>query len=242
MKIVIVIPARFESTRFPGKPLASILGKSLIRHVWEKCVLAIDHKLVYVATDDLRIKNHCEEQGMQVVLTNSDCLTGTDRVYEAAKEIDADYYINVQGDEPLIRPEDIKKVISSIHLIRDRVLINAQCEILGQEDFLNVNIPKVVTDSANYLIYISRAPIPFNKSGKFIIGKKQVCIYGFNKEQLECFASLGKKTPLECVEDIEILRFLELGYKVKMINVSSSSIAVDVPDDIRAVIEKIQAE
>jgi hypothetical protein len=121
-------------------------------------------------------------------------------------------------------------------------LYNYSISSFWDKDFLKVNIPKVVTDSNNYLLYISRAPIPFNKSGQFIIGKKQVCIYGFNKEQLEGFASLGKKTSLESVEDIEILRFLELGYKVKMINVSSSSIAVDVPDDIRAVTEKIQAE
>jgi 3-deoxy-manno-octulosonate cytidylyltransferase (CMP-KDO synthetase) len=239
MKIAIVIPARYKSTRFPGKPLVEILGKSLIQHVWEKCILAIDSKQVYIATDDLRIENHCKDLGMQVIMTKSNCLTGTDRVYQASKEIDADYYINVQGDEPLICPEDIKKVISSVRLIKKKVLINAQCEILKKNDFLNPNVPKIVTDSNNFMLYISRAPIPSCKTGKFSTGKKQVCIYGFSKLQLEKFGTQRAKSLLENQEDIEILRFLELGYRVKMVDVSSSSIAVDVPEDIELVIDRL---
>jgi 3-deoxy-manno-octulosonate cytidylyltransferase (CMP-KDO synthetase) len=235
MKTVIIIPARYDSSRFPGKPLADILGKSLIRHVWEKCILAVNFDSVYIATDDLRIKNHCENQGMNVVMTNSMCLTGTDRVYEASKKIKADYYINVQGDEPLLDPEDIKKVILSTHFIKKNVLINAQCKIRNKKDFLNVNIPKVVADINNYLLYISRSAIPLNKKNEFIEGKKQVCIYGYNKRQLKKFNTIKNKTPLESIEDIEILRFLELGYKVKMIEVSNSSVAVDIPADINVV-------
>jgi len=235
--VVIIIPARFRSTRYPGKPLVHILGKSLIYRVWEKCVKAIHSNDVYIATDNATIYDHCIENNMNVIMTSNKCLTGTDRVYEASKKIDADYYINVQGDEPLIKVADIKKMIKSLVYVDKNTLINAQCDILNKKDYSNVNIPKCVTDLKNRLLYISRAKIPSNKSNLFVKAKKQVCIYGFKKNQLKSFYEFGRKTPLEEIEDIEILRFIELGFNIAMINVSSSSIAVDTPSDVRRVIK-----
>ncbi len=235
MKFAIIIPARYKSSRFPGKPLVDIQGKSLLRHVWDKCRAAADVNSIYVATDDIRIKNHCEEQNINVLMTSSGCLTGTDRVYEASLSINAEYYINIQGDEPLIDPQDIQTIISSLKYVEKNTLINAQCTISNQNDFFNVNIPKVVSDLKGNLLYISRAPIPYNKSEQFISAKKQVCIYGFTREQLFAFYNQRNKTPIEFIEDIEILRFLEMGFKIKMVDVSNSSIAVDIPSDIEIV-------
>jgi 3-deoxy-manno-octulosonate cytidylyltransferase (CMP-KDO synthetase) len=231
----IIIPARYQSSRFPGKPLAQIHGKSLVRRVWDKCCEVTGAENIYVATDDIRILNHCQEQGINGVMTNMSCLTGTDRVFEASEIIKSDFYINVQGDEPLIDSSDIQKIIESLHLITHDTIINAQCEIKTSEDYFNCNIPKVVSDCQDNLLYISRAPIPYSKSEKFISAKKAVGIYGYNKNQLQTFYNQKNKTPLELIEDIEILRFLELGYKIKMIPVSTASVSVDTISDLQLV-------
>ena len=233
-KFVIIIPARFESSRFPGKPLIDLCGKSMIHRVWERCCLALPQNLVYVATDSLNISEHCEALGIQVIMTSSSCLTGTDRVYEASKKIKADIYINVQGDEPLIDPEDIKQVIALSDSNPDNI-VNAMCPISNELDFVSSTVPKVVTRPDGRLLYMSRAAIPTNKKLEFISAKKQVCIYAFPKASLVDFSKVKNKTPLEEVEDIEILRFLELGYEVNMIEVSASSVAIDIPNDVARV-------
>ena len=116
MKIVGMIPARYESSRFPGKPLVQINGKTLIKRVWEKARQAINEEDIYVLTDDQRIEEHCSKEGIKTVMTSTSCLTGTDRVYEASRKVTADIYINIQGDEPLIEPRDIKKVVEDQNL------------------------------------------------------------------------------------------------------------------------------
>jgi len=234
-KFVIIIPARFESSRLPGKPLVDLCGKSMIQRVWEQCCFALPKELVYVATDSLKISEHCQALGIQTVMTPSSCLTGTDRVYEAAKIIEADIYINVQGDEPLINPNDIKKIIATSNC-NPKNIVNAMCPITCEEDFYSSTVPKVVVRPDGRLLYMSRAGIPTDKKQKFISAKKQVCIYAFPKASLENFANVQSKTPLEEVEDIEILRFLELGYEINMIEVSSSSVAIDIPADIARVV------
>ncbi|MFC1840466.1 3-deoxy-manno-octulosonate cytidylyltransferase [Thermodesulfobacteriota bacterium] len=233
----IIIPARYASSRFPGKPLAEILGKPMIIWVWEKCIEAIGQDHVYVATDDERIKRTCEKEGINVLMTGTDCLTGTDRVYDASTQIEADILINVQGDEPLVKPQDIKLVIKQAERFPDKV-INAMCSIKEEKDFFSPTVPKVVARPDGRLLYMSRSGIPSNKQLEFVNAKKQVCIYAFPKKALADFYNQGSKTPLEKVEDIEILRFLEMGYDVLMIEVSDSSIAVDVPSDIERV-EKV---
>lgn len=234
LKIAIIIPARFNSSRFPGKPLVKIFEKTMIEHVWEKCSKVLPSKNVYVATDSSEIERICLKKNINSILTNKNCLTGTDRVYEASLKVDADIIINVQGDEPLIDPLDILKVIKESKKNPNQV-INAMCEISDEKDYFSKNIPKVVVDNQNNLLYMSRAPIPYNKKGEFVKSFKQVCVYAFPKEQLKKFYEVRKKTHIENFEDIEILRFLELGINIKMVEVSKSSVAVDTPDDLKKV-------
>jgi len=233
---LVVIPARYQSSRFPGKPLADIHGKSMLRRVWDQCIRAVSPEKIIVATDDDQIKGHCQENGMQVEMTSSSCLTGTDRLYEVALKRKSDIYINVQGDEPLISPNDIKAIIDASQN-EPEITFNAMCKINEEDDFRNPNIPKVVTQKDGCLLYMSRAPIPTNKKLEFEKAMKQVCIYAYPRDVLIAFGSLKEKTPLESIEDLEILRLLELGYKVKMIEVSGSSVAVDTPKDL----EKVRA-
>jgi 3-deoxy-manno-octulosonate cytidylyltransferase (CMP-KDO synthetase) len=235
MNNIIIIPARWDSSRFPGKPLVNILGKTLIQRVWLQCVKAFDSSKVYIATDDRRIRNHCEENGMQYIMTTNDCLTGTDRVAQAYKKLGErhEVVINVQGDEPLVKPEDILKVAGA-HSKAANVVCCGTCKVETEEEFRNPNIVKIVKDYNETLLYASRAGIPTNKNLEFEWAYRQVCIYAFSSLALSEFSTTDK-TPLESVEDIEFLRFLDLGYRIEMIEVSDSSVAVDIPDDVEKV-------
>jgi 3-deoxy-manno-octulosonate cytidylyltransferase (CMP-KDO synthetase) len=239
MKFSVVIPARYQSSRFPGKPLVDILGKPMIQRVWEQCCLAVGQSLVYIATDSEEIDKKASEFGAQVIMTSSDCLTGTDRLAEANLQLNCDFIINVQGDEPLINPEDIKTVIEEYNN-KPNTIINAMCRLKNEDEFRSFTIPKVVTSKSGNLLYMSRSPIPVTKTNQFSSGFKQVCIYAFSKEHLEFFSSHQQKTEIEGIEDIEILRFLENDIPVKMIEVEASSIAVDVPDDVQKVIKLLK--
>jgi len=231
---VVVIPARLASTRLPNKPLIDILGQSLLERTWNQVVKAVDREKVYVLTDNELIRAHCRERGIQAVLTSENCLTGTDRVAEFAINNIFDYYINVQGDEPLINTDDIEKIISQLELESQKI-INGYAEIHNEEDFRSLSIPKVIFRPDGRLLYMSRGPVPNNKQNKFIKAHKQICIYAFPRNPLIEFANLNHKTDLEEIEDIEILRFLELGYEVKMIELSGESVAVDTPEDVEKV-------
>ncbi|OYU85082.1 MAG: 3-deoxy-manno-octulosonate cytidylyltransferase [Flavobacterium sp. BFFFF2] len=235
---LIVIPARLASTRLPEKPLVDILGKSLLQRTFEQCLLASPKEYIVVATDDLKISNHCEERGIPVIMTSTDCLTGTDRVAEVAQQIEANYYINVQGDEPVINPDDIRDMIQAAVQYPDCIL-NGYTAIDSEEDYRSLTIPKVVFKPNGDLLYMSRSPIPGNKKNEFQKSWRQVCIYGFPKSALEAFVSVTEKTPLENEEDIEVLRFLELDFTVKMLPMSNDSIAVDTPEDIHKVIHRL---
>ena len=228
---VVVIPARYKSSRFPGKPLAKINGKEMVIWVAETAEKAVGVDNVYVATENEEISKAVKKYGYKVILTSDSCLTGTDRVAEASKEIDADIFINVQGDEPMLDPSDIQKVIDE-KIKYPNHIVNCMAYLNSYEDVGDKKIPKVITSLDDELIYISRNPIPGTKTGNGSNPKKQVCIYGFNREHLSEFAKMGKKTPLEFEEDIEIIRFLEMGHKVKMVMLDSDSHAVDYPEDI----------
>ena len=238
MRSILVIPARYQSTRFPGKPLTDILGKSMIQRVYEQCVQAFPTQHIYVATEDERIVTHCQTLGINVVLTSDNCLTGTDRVAEVALQIDADYYINVQGDEPVFNPADIRLLVNILHKYPGEI-INGYCAIEAEEQYTSVAIPKVVFRPDGRLLYMSRSAIPGNKSSRLHFSFRQVCAYAFPKSALLAFSAQKEKTPLEAEEDIEILRFLELGYEVRMLEMSTESIAVDHPEDIEKVIRKL---
>lgn len=231
MRTVLIIPARYDSSRLPGKPLIKIAGETMIFRTWHQCTQAFPKEDIYIATDDDRIACHCREKGMNYLMTSSKCLTGTDRIVDACTQINADIYINVQGDEPIINPEDIKIMFDASRRYQGEVL-NGVCRIENERHFYSSTIPKVVMRADGRLLYMSRAPIPTNKAGKFEKAWRQVCIYVFPKKALLDFGSMHCKAELEEIEDIEILRFLEMGYEVRMIPLSSSSVAVDTAEDV----------
>ncbi len=239
-RTVIVIPARYKSSRFPGKPLAKINGREMVLIVADKASEAIGKENVYIATENMEIVKIAKNEGYNVVITSDSCLTGTDRVAEASLEIDADIFINIQGDEPLIDPNDIKKSIDLKKLYPDYV-INCMSKLHKDEEASNKKIPKVICDLDQNLIYCSRNVIPGFKEKNISDIFKQVCIYVFNKNQLRKFHST-KKSPLELSEDIEIVRCLEKGMKVKMLKVDKVSYAVDYPEDIKVIEENLKYE
>ena len=229
----VLIPARYASSRYPGKPLVPLLGKPMILWVCELSARAVGQDHVFVATDDQRIAEVAQNAGFNALMTASSALTGTDRLAEAAAMIDYDIYVNVQGDEPLAEPEDIRRCIA-LKTERPEYIINGFCRIGHDEDPSCVNIPKVITNEARVMVYMSRKPLPAFKETRNAPERymKQVCIYGFSGQDLEDFVSFGRKSILERSEDIEILRFLELGRKIQMFECTPGSLAVDVPDDV----------
>ena len=238
---IVVIPARYNSSRLPGKPLIKISGIEMLLRTFNKCNEVVDAKKIFVATQSIKIEEFCISNNLQVVMTSNQCLTGTDRIAEVAKKIDAPVYINVQGDEPLLNPNDLLKLINESNNDPDTIF-NGYCKIDDESQYYSKNIPKVAFAENKELLYMSRAAIPFSKSGAFKISYRQVCIYAFPRESLSIFSKNTGKTFFEMHEDIEILRFLELGCKIKMIEMSSDSVAVDVPDDIRKVEEILKLQ
>lgn len=235
----IVIPARYESSRFPGKPLADIAGKPMIVRTWEQCANVSDASRVYVATDDARVERVCTRFGISVIMTPGDCLTGTDRVAACSDVLDSEVVINVQGDEPIFNPRDVHVLIDAVSRFPGEVL-NGYCPISTEEEYLSRKVPKVVFAPDNRLLYMSRGPVPSNKNGTFGFAWRQVCAYAFPRESLKRFAAEGRKTPLEESEDIEILRFLELGIPVRMVPMSDHSIPVDFPEDVQKVEKRLR--
>ena len=234
MTFAIVIPARLKSKRLPMKPLIKLNGVPMILLTYKNCLKAANKKNIFVATDSSEINKLCKRNDINCVMTSKKCLTGTDRVAEFAKKIKRNFYINVQGDEPLMPSSDIKKIINAGKKNKN-LIINGYAEIKNKKDFFSQHIPKLVFDKNNYLMYISRGPIPFNKEKLFKSGYRQVCVYSFPRDKLIMFSKLSKKSFFEKVEDIEILRFLEMGEKVKMVKLSDKSISVDTRHDLKRV-------
>lgn len=248
MRIVAVIPARYKSSRFPGKPLADICGKPMIWWVYQQCIKVDDFTEVYVATDDTRIYDKCKELGINVIMTSESHATGTDRVGEVAERVEADLIVNIQGDEPLIEPETIRAAIKPFYENKDLMISNLMTRISNPIDVVNFTIPKVITNNDNKGIYLTRATAPYPKGSIDYSYYKQVCVYGFKPEALRFFCQYGKdygKSKMEKIEDIEILRFIENGYDVQYVEVDSNTVAVDTRNDlekVRKIIEKIKKE
>jgi len=240
MRSVVIIPARYQSSRFPGKPLVKLLNKPMILWVAELCQVAVGIENVYIATDDQNISNLVKSAGFKVLMTSSDCLTGTDRIAEAAQQITSDIFVNVQGDEPTINPNDIIKVINTKKNFMDEV-VNGYCPIGSEENPQNTNIPKVIFNENHQMVYISRQAIPGTKDTKksSIEFYKQVCIYAFTKDELNAYRCYGRKSTLENYEDIEIIRFLELNKNIRMVETDPGSLAVDTPEDIKIVEDRL---
>jgi 3-deoxy-manno-octulosonate cytidylyltransferase (CMP-KDO synthetase) len=240
VKTVIIIPARYKSTRFPGKPLTPILGKPMILWVAELCAEVLPAEFVYVATEDFQIKEIVEKAGFNVVMTSNKCFTGTDRLAEATTQIEADIYVNVQGDEPLLNPADILKIIEAKKMYPNEV-INGYSKIGDNEEPESVNIPKVIFNEDQQMVYMSRHLLPGTKTKDFVPPHyyKQVCIYAFSKKELSDYAEFGRKGTLEFYEDIEILRFLDIGVNIRVVETKDVSLAVDVLEDVVKVEEEI---
>ena len=231
MKYIVVIPARFKSKRLPGKPIVKIGGLPMIVRTYNQCSKVVSKNKIIVATDSYEIKKVCDEYKIKSIITSNKCLTGTDRVAEIAKKFKCNFYINVQGDEPFFNPIDLKILIKEAKKNPEEIL-NGYTEIKDKKLFFNSSIPKVVFDRKGYLLYMSRGPIPINKTLEFKKAWRQVCAYSFPRKALFDFAKTKNKTPIESLEDIEILRFLEKGYNVKMIKMSNKSLAVDNKEDL----------
>tara|TARA_A100001015_G_C15024950_1_gene729961 strand:- start:390 stop:1145 length:756 start_codon:yes stop_codon:yes gene_type:complete len=236
---VVVIPARYNSTRLPGKPLIKIAGKEMLLRTYHRCTKVVACEKIYVATDSKKIKDFCSEKSINVVMTGEKCITGTDRIAEFSEIVDSPVYINVQGDEPILNPNDLKTLIER-SINNPEIIFNGYCNIDSSTLYESENIPKVVFSENENLLYMSRSPIPYSKQYKPNLSFRQVCIYAFPKKALKNFSSRKNKTFFESNEDIEILRFLELGYEIKMIKMSSESIAVDIPNDIIRVEDAIR--
>ena len=232
--ILAVIPARMKSSRFPGKPLADLCGKPMV--IWV-CQAAQQAKMIdkaIVATDSEEIVSVCKHHNFDVVLTSESHKTGTDRVAEVAKKVNADIYVNVQGDEPLIEPETIDKTVSA--LIEDNrfEIVNLYTKITNPSDINDINVPKVVLGSDSRAVFFSRLPIPFQKKKVSMDFYRQVCVYVFTKNALSTFSKLNQG-PAEKAEEIELLRFLEHGMPIKMIETNTRSFGVDTPGDLERV-------
>jgi 3-deoxy-manno-octulosonate cytidylyltransferase (CMP-KDO synthetase) len=237
LNYVVIIPARYNSKRLPGKPLINLCGVPMIVRTYKQCIKACSADKVYVACDDHRIAKVCRKHNIKFLMTSTKCLTGTDRVAECMKKLKADIYINIQGDEPVFDPKDLKIFINNAKKYPKKIL-NGVCKISDEKLFRNVNIPKVVMRKDMSLLYMSRAAIPTSKTHKFIKSWRQVCVYSFPRESLISFKKRKTKTTLEKIEDIEILRFLELGWNIHMVPLSTQSLAVDTLEDIEKV-EKV---
>ena len=241
MKSIAIIPARYASTRFEGKPLADILGKPMVQHVYERASQSKLLNAVIVATDDHRIYDAVKSFGGNVEMT-PDCPTGTDRVTIVAKKIECDIVLNIQGDEPLLEPEQIDLMLQPFIDRPDIEVTTLKERIDTVEDYLDRNIVKVVTNLQGDALYFSRGSIPSLPANRELIISentsvfKHIGLYAFRKEQLLAF-TMWERTPYEISENLEQLRLLENGVPIHVVETHTPLIGVDVPADL----EKVKA-
>lgn len=247
MRILGVIPARYASTRFPGKPLAMIAGKSMIRRVYEQASQSSALAEVVVATDDQRIMKHVEGFGGKVVLTSDRHLSGTDRCAEVAqKHPGFDAIVNIQGDEPFIAPQQIDLLCSCFE-DKDVKLATLVKKIRGSDELFNSNTPKVILNTHQEAIYFSRSPIPYlreKNSEQWLASHtyyKHIGIYAYRTEVLHEITSLPVST-LENAEALEQLRWIEHGYRIKVAETEIETQSVDTPADLAKILEALPAE
>ena len=241
MSAVAIIPARWGSTRFPGKPLYEIAGKPLLRHVWERCCRARKIDTAIIATDDMRIAEAAFAWGAEVTLTSPKHPSGTDRIAEVAKRSKKFLIIiNVQGDEPLVNPRLIDRLVETLRTNRDVGIVTAAHRFSKARDALSPHQVKVVIDRAGNALYFSRAPIPAstNPDGTGSLFLRHQGIYGFRRSTLLQFVR-WKPTPLERCESLEQLRALENGVRVHVLVTKHGSPGVDTPEDAKALERKL---
>lgn len=242
MRIIAIIPARYKSKRFHGKPLALIVGKPMIQHVFQRAKECPELDEIYVATDDLRIYDCVQQFGGEAIMTHENHLSGTDRIAEAAEPMnlaDKDIVVNIQGDQPLFQPSIISDLIQALINNPTIPMSSLMYKIKGDQGLHDINKVKVVVDTHGYALYFSRLPIPFNQEEKFKpVYYKHIGIYAYRKKFLFELTSMAS-TVLERAEKLEQLRVLEHGFKIKMVETISDSLEVDAPEDIKRVEENI---
>lgn len=226
---VIVIPARMGGSRLPGKPLIKILGKPIIQRVWERCIKVMPSENIFVATEDESINEFCVKNKINCVVT-SKAASAIDRIKYFSDVIKSEYYINVQGDEPIINTRDIQTVMEYGYSFPNRVVFG-KCKA-NETEFSDISKAKVVCDRNNKLLYSSRAGIPITPNGKFKGAERAIWIYGFPKYSLDKYFDAFEQTRLDKIEDNEIIRFLEIGIPVYCVDVIGDSWAVDESKDI----------
>ncbi len=253
MRVAAVIPARYASTRFPGKPLADLLGKPMIQWVYERTAQSRSIDRVVVATDDERILQAVQAFGGEAQMTRADHPTGTDRLAEVAARLDAELVVNVQGDEPLISPRMIDQAVAPLKKNRGIPMGTLKAPLTSVEEFLSSNVVKVVCDRQGFALYFSRAPIPFPRDlvGGGGVGAihelplrelprrdlfKHIGLYVYRKDFLLTFPKLSP-TPLEQLEKLEQLRAMEHGFRIRVAETTLVSHGVDTPEDL----EKVKA-
>ncbi|MBC8136682.1 MAG: 3-deoxy-manno-octulosonate cytidylyltransferase [Fibrella sp.] len=238
MSVAVIIPARLAATRLPDKPLATIAGKPMIQHVYERAACALVVERVLVATPDDAIREAVIRFGGNAIMTSPDHRSGTDRVAEAAGHLDSlqgdyDIVVNVQGDEPLVDPATIDAAVTALRE-SDAVMASVCCPLPGgrEED---PNVVKVVMDMNGYALYFSRSPLPFRRDASAPYAPRQhVGLYVYRREFLTRFPTM-EPTSLERAESLEQLRVLENGYRIRMVEIAHAPESVDTPEDLERV-------
>lgn len=232
MNVIGIIPARFKSTRFQGKPLADICGKPMIWWVYRQFKLAKGISEVYVATDDERITSVCKKYNMKYIMTSDQHPTHLDRLAEVAQKIEADFYININGDEPLMMPEYIENLLPTDNIDPSSFYFaNAMTKIRKPVEVNDVSRIKVATDNEGNAMYMARVPIPYPKASSNFDYMKFVGIQCFSRSAL-LFCGETPRGRLESIEDIDEYRFMENGKKVKMIEIPAETLSVDTQADL----------
>jgi 3-deoxy-manno-octulosonate cytidylyltransferase (CMP-KDO synthetase) len=229
-----IIPARFDSQRFKGKVLEKIKGKSMLWHVYNRAKEAQLLDDVIIATDNKKIRKEAEDFGAEVVMTSPEAVTGTDRIAEVAQSLSHDIIINIQGDEPLIDPKLIDKLVGVISDDDSLKIVTAVYKCSKDTCLESQDVVKVVKDEDDYALYFSRSLIPYPRSTGEVNFYKHLGIYAYRRMFLLTFATLAP-SELEIVEGLEQLRMLEYGYKIKIIEAENDSIGVDTPEELEKV-------
>jgi 3-deoxy-manno-octulosonate cytidylyltransferase (CMP-KDO synthetase) len=238
MKIYVIIPARYDSSRFPGKPLRLYKGKPMIQQVYERASLSNIVTDVVVATDDHRIFNAVSGFGGKVIMTGNNIRSGTDRVAEAAEKLGLDFddiIINLQGDQPEVHPQHLQDVVGPFSIEADLEMSTLAFKIVNKDEITNPKDCKVTFNNRGYALYFSRSPIPFARDASTIFDTyKHLGIYAYTRRFLETFRNLPEGK-LETIEKLEQLRAIEYGYKIRVIITEYDSPEVDHPEDIKRI-------
>jgi 3-deoxy-manno-octulosonate cytidylyltransferase (CMP-KDO synthetase) len=234
-KVVAIIPARFASTRLPGKPLAMIAGKPMIQHVYERACRASGVARTLVATDDERIAAAVRGFSGDLVMTGTHA-TGTDRLAEVARGLDADIVVNVQGDLPLLDPAALAACVAVFADAPELEMASLMTPIRDEAEYRNPNVVKVVTGADGCALYFSRSPVPFWRGGRGAapFGRRHIGLYAYRRDALLTLAA-APRSPLECAEELEQLRALERGMRIRMVEVDSAPPEVDTAEDLERV-------